>query len=93
MFLGAHLHHVLRDEKGRAFCLVGAHYARAARAAFKEADRCCGTRTAGVVLKLCVMHVRPSPGVLPLNVLHFIFLKRTPLCKTKPHGMQDKLAI
>lgn len=73
-FLVAHLHHVLRDEKGRAFSLVGAHYACAARAAFKEADRCYDTPTAGVVLKLPVAYLRPSPGVLPLDVLHFIFL-------------------
>lgn len=37
---------------------AGAHCAGVARAAFREAGRC-GTRTAGVVLKLCAVRVRP----------------------------------
>lgn len=40
------------------FPLLGAHCAGVARAAFREAGRC-GTGTAGVVLKLCAVHVRP----------------------------------
>lgn len=44
---------------GRAFFLGGAHCAGVARAAFRVAGRYCGTCTAGVVLKLCAVHVRP----------------------------------
>lgn len=83
-FLVAHLHRVLCGEKGKAFSLIDAHYACAATAAFKEADRCYGTRAAGVVLKLRVVHGRPSPGVLPLDVSHFPSSRELPLAKQKP---------
>lgn len=71
MFLMAHLHRVLRDEKGKAFSLIGAHYACTAKGAFKKADTCYGTCTAGVGLKLRVVHGRHS-NVLPLDILHFL---------------------
>lgn len=76
MFLVVHHQHVLLDERGRSFSLVGntyVHYVYASSAAFKESDRFYGTQTAGVVLKLYVVSVKLVPGASPSGVLHLIF--------------------